>query len=325
MIKPTLVVENLKTFFFTRMGVVKAVDGVSFSVLPGKILGLVGESGSGKTVTGLSILGLVDPPGKIVGGKISLKGKNIVALHEEYMRRLRGSKISMIFQDAMTALHPLLRIDTQIIEALRAHQSMTNSVAIDHALNALMKVGIPDAQKRLKHYPHQLSGGMRQRVAIAIAMLHQPDLIIADEPTTALDVTIQAQILYETKKLCKKRGTSLIWITHDLSLVAGLVDEVCVMYAGKFVESGKVDDVLDRPLHPYTMGLIDSLPSRNPRGKALSQISGMPPSLLNLPSGCAFRDRCPRADKICEQSPEERIIFPGRLVSCFHPCLDRKV
>lgn len=318
---PTLVVENLKTYFFTRAGIVKAVDGVSFAVHPGKILGLVGESGSGKSVTGFSIMGLVDPPGRIVEGKILFRGENLVGLPEEQTRQLRGSKISMIFQDSMTALNPVLRIDTQIIETLKAHQKIDYPAALHRAQEALSQVGISAARERLKSYPHQFSGGMRQRVAIAISMLHQPHLIIADEPTTALDVTIQAQILYETQKLCREKETSLIWITHDLTIIAGLADEVCVMYAGKIVEEGTVDEVLDRPLHPYAVGLIGSVPSRNRRGKPLYQIPGMTPSLLNLPSGCAFRERCPRADETCKQNPEETMPLPGRRVRCFHPHL----
>ena len=323
--EPTLVIENLKTHFFTRLGAVKAVDGVSFTVHPGKILGLVGESGSGKSVTGFSIIGLVDPPGRIVDGKVFFQGENIVNLPEDEMRQLRGSKISMIFQDSITALNPVLRIDTQIMEALRAHQEINAKVALARAREALLQVGIPAAHERLKQYPHQFSGGMRQRVAIAISMLHQPDLIIADEPTTALDVTTQAQILYETQKLCRERGTGLIWITHDLAVIAGLADEVCVMYAGKIVEYGNVDDVLDRPLHPYTVGLIGSVPSRNPRGKPMFQIPGMTPSLLNLPTGCAFRERCVRADEVCKQNPEETVPLPGRRVRCFHPYLEEQL
>ena len=317
--EPILVVENLQTYFFTRVGVVKAVDGVSFTVHPGEVLGLVGESGSGKSVTGFSIMGLVDPPGRIVGGRILFRGEDIIGQPEERMRKLRGSKISTIFQDSMTALNPVLRIDTQIIEAIKAHQDIDRGAAFRRAREAIAQVGIPAAEKRLKHYPHEFSGGMRQRVAIAIAMLHQPNLIIADEPTTALDVTIQAQILYAIQKLSREKGTSLIWITHNLAVIAGLADKVCVMYGGRIVEQGNVDDVLDRPLHPYTVGLIGSIPSRNPRGKPLFQIPGMIPSLLNLPSGCVFRERCNRADGLCLQDPEETMPLPGRRIRCFHP------
>jgi len=318
---PTLIVDDLRTHFLTKAGVIKAVDGVSFSVAPGRILGLVGESGSGKSVTGLSIMGLLDWPGRIVGGRIILDGEDLVGLPEERLRQLRGFRVAMIFQDSMTTLNPVLRIDTQIIEALQAHRAIDRKAALRQAAEALKQVGIPAVDERLKAYPHQFSGGMRQRVAIAIAMLNEPKLIIADEPTTALDVTIQAQILYETQKLCREKGTALIWITHDLTVVAGLADEVCVMYAGRIVEHGGVDEVLDRPLHPYTVGLIGSVPKRGWRGRALYQIQGMAPLPLNLPPGCAFRERCPRADEACSQDPEVSTPLPGRRVRCHHPHL----
>lgn len=319
---PTLLVENLKTYFFIRAGIVKAVDGVTFTIHPGKILGLVGESGSGKSVTAFSIIGLVDPPGRIVGGRILFQGKDIAGLSKEQIRRVRGAAISMIFQDSMTALNPVLRIDTQLIETIRAHREIDDVGAHRKAAEALAQVGIPSPEVRLKSYPHQFSGGMRQRVAISIAMLNEPSLIIADEPTTALDVTIQAQILFEMQKLCRRKNTSLIWITHDLTVVAGLADEICVMYAGRIVEHGTVADVLDRPLHPYTVGLIGSVPSRNRRGKPLYQIPGMTPSLLNLPAGCAFQERCSRADARCLESPEVSEPVPGRQVRCHHPHLE---
>jgi len=318
----TLVVEDLKTYFFTKAGVVKAVDGVSFGLGSGRILGLVGESGSGKSVTGLSIIGLLDPPGRVVDGRILFGGQDMVGLPEERMRQIRGARVAMVFQDAMMSLNPVLRIDTQMIEAFRAHQKIGRKEALSRAHETLVQVGIPAARERLKAYPHQLSGGMRQRVAIATAMLNQPDLIIADEPTTALDVTIQAQILYETQKLCRRKGTALLWITHDLTVIAGLADEVCVMYAGKIVEQGEVNEVLDRPLHPYTVGLIGSVPSRNRRGRPLAQIPGMAPTLLNLGTGCAFGQRCLRADKTCRQDPEVSVPRPGRQVRCFHPHLE---
>jgi peptide/nickel transport system ATP-binding protein len=315
----TLEVEGLRTYFFTRAGVLKAVDDVSFSVKAGEVLGLVGESGSGKTVTGFSILGLVDPPGRIAGGHIRFKGREIANLPEEEMRTLRGSRIAMIFQDPMMTLNPVLRIDTQMIEALRAHHpEMARAEARARAVEALAQVGIPSPDERLGQYPHQFSGGMRQRVAIAIAFLNEPDLIIADEPTTALDVTIQAQILFEAQRLCRERGTALIWVTHDLSVIAGLADEVCVMYAGKVVERGPVDAVLDAPLHPYTRGLIGSVPSRNRRGAPLAQIPGMTPSPLKLPTGCSFRPRCPRADEACLAAPDLTEQAPQRLARCFH-------
>ena len=251
---PTIEVKDLKTYFFTKGGIAKAVDGVSFSVGRGKVLGLVGESGSGKTVTGFSILGLVDEPGRIVGGEILYRGENLVSASPDRMRELRGVNISMIFQDPMMTLNPVLRIDTQMIEAVLAHESISKDDARQRARDVLGQVGIASPDERLRSYPHQFSGGMRQRVAIAIALLNKPDLIVADEPTTALDVTIQGQILYEVQKLCSQTGTALIWITHDLSVVAGLADDICVMYAGRIVEQGSVNSVLDKPMHPYTNG-----------------------------------------------------------------------
>ncbi len=319
MITPTLEVANLRTHFFTKNGVVKAVDGISFKVDEGEVLGLVGESGSGKTVTGFSIIGLVDPPGEVVDGGILFHGRNLVELPDEEMRDLRGSKIAMIFQDPMMTLNPVLRIDTQMVEAVRAHKNVSRDSAYQRARETLVAVGIASPDERLKAYPHQFSGGMRQRVAIAIALLNEPDLIIADEPTTALDVTIQAQILFEAQKLCRRTGTAMIWITHDLTVVAGLADRICVMYAGRDVEHGSVDEVLDTPLHPYTYGLIGSVPSRNRRGRPLHQIPGMTPSLLNLPPGCAFRDRCPRATEVCMEQPPLAPHGPGRTARCFHP------
>jgi len=316
---PTLEVTDLHTYFFTKAGIVKAVNGVSFSIDKGEVLGLVGESGSGKSVTGFSILGIVDPPGRVTGGTISFQGRDLVALDDDAMREIRGSRIAMIFQDPMMTLNPVLRIDTQMIEAILAHRNVGRAAAYERAREALVKVGIASPDERLRAYPHQFSGGMRQRVAIAIALLNEPDLIIADEPTTALDVTIQAQILFEAQKLCRETGTALIWITHDLTVVAGLADRICVMYAGRDVEHGSVDDVLDHPLHPYTRGLIGSVPSRNRRGRPLHQIPGMTPSLLNLPPGCAFRARCERAADECRREPPVFEPAPGRQARCFHP------
>jgi peptide/nickel transport system ATP-binding protein len=316
---PTLEVRNLRTHFFTRAGVVKAVDDVSFTVRRGKVLGLVGESGSGKTVTGFSILGLVDEPGRITGGSILFHGQDLAKLSEEEMRKLRGNRIAMIFQDPMMTLNPVLRIDTQMIETVQAHSKVSKEEARQRARDTLGMVGIPSPDERLKAYPHQFSGGMRQRVAIAIALLHRPEVIVADEPTTALDVTIQAQILAEVQKLCAQTGTAMIWITHDLSVVAGLADDIAVMYAGRIVEKGEVAPVLDMPLHPYTAGLIGSVPSRNKRGEPLRQIPGMTPNILRLPPGCAFRTRCPRVTEVCTQDPPFGEVAPGRDVRCFHP------
>jgi peptide/nickel transport system ATP-binding protein len=322
--KPTLVVEGLKTEFVTRGGIARAVDDVSFTVERGEIMGLVGESGSGKSMTGYSIMGLIDPPGRVVGGRLELTGRDGVThdlrkLSAGQMRDMRGNRIAMIFQDPMMTLNPVLRVDTQMIEAVLAHQPVGKRQARDMAREALARVGIPSPDERLTAYPHQFSGGMRQRVAIAIALLNKPDLIIADEPTTALDVTIQGQILSEVQTLCRESGTALIWITHDLSVIAGLADSVCVMYAGRIVEQGSVQQVLEAPRHPYTFGLIASAPSRNPRGAPLRQIPGMTPSLLALPSGCAFRERCAFATEACKQTPALDLLDDGRSLRCFHP------
>ena len=317
-----LEIEGLQTHFFTRDGVAKAVDGVSLSLDRGEILGLVGESGSGKSVTGFSILGLVDPPGRVVGGRIVFDGSDLVAGGEKAMRGLRGKRIAMIFQDPMMTLNPVLRIDTQMIETVRAHEDVSHKVARARAREALERVGISSPDERLESYPHQFSGGMRQRVAIAIALLHKPDLIIADEPTTALDVTIQAQILSEMQKLCAESGTALIWITHDLAVVSGLADRLAVMYAGRIIEEGTTAGIIAQPMHPYTKGLIESVPQGREHGRLLTQIKGMTPSLLNLPQGCKFAPRCARADAACSPEPGLDAKGPGRRVRCVHPHLD---
>ncbi len=324
---PTLVVENLRTHFFTRAGVVKAVDGVDFTVGAGQVMGLVGESGSGKSMTGYSIIGLIDRPGRIVDGRVLLKGADLRTFTPRQLRSVRGNRIAMIFQDPMMTLNPVMRIDAQMIEAITAHRAVSRGAARERAREALVRVGIASPDERLAAYPHQFSGGMRQRVAIAIALLNEPDLIICDEPTTALDVTIQGQILYEMQKLCRESGTALIWITHDLSVVAGLADTVSVMYAGRIAESGPVAAVLETPRHPYTAGLIASTPAAatrrgHPRGEPLAQIPGMTPSLLRLPSGCAFRTRCSRATAICATDPPYQRYPDGSSLCCFHP-LDR--
>jgi peptide/nickel transport system ATP-binding protein len=323
MSEPLLDVRDLQTHFLTAQGALRAVDGVSFTVHRGEILGLVGESGSGKSVTGFSILGLVDPPGRLVGGSIRFQGTELVGRSEAELRALRGRKIAMIFQDPMMTLNPVLRIDTQMIEAITAHEDVSEQAARARARAALARVGIPSPDERLKAYPHQFSGGMRQRVAIAIALLHSPDLIIADEPTTALDVTIQSQILHEVQTLARESGTALIWITHDLAVVAGLADRIAVMYAGRIVEEGPTDRVLERPLHPYTAGLLGSVPSRNRRGERLTQIPGMAPSLANLPPGCAFAPRCPRADAACAVMPAMTAHGGGQAARCWHPMPSR--
>ena len=313
-------VRDLQTHFFTDAGVVKAVDGVSFSLDEGEVLGLVGESGSGKSVTGFSILRLVDPPGRVVGGQINFRGQDLAQLGDREMRGLRGNRIAMIFQDPMMTLNPVLKIETQMVEAVRAHERVSPQAARDRAVQALGRVGIPSPAERLAAYPHQFSGGMRQRVAIAIALLNGPDLIVADEPTTALDVTIQSQILAEVQDLARETGTALIWITHDLAVVAGLADKISVMYAGRIVESGPTDGVLGAPGHPYTQGLLGSIPGHGKRGERLAQIPGMAPNMARLPQGCAFAPRCAVASDLCRTAaPEITSIAAGRGLRCHHP------
>jgi peptide/nickel transport system ATP-binding protein len=315
---PVLQISGLQTHFFTHGGVVKAVDGVDLQVNAGEILGLVGESGSGKSITGFSIIGLIDPPGRIAGGHIRYLGEELVGASEKRLQQLRGKEIAMIFQDPMMTLNPVLRVDTQMVEAIHAHEKVSPAAARARAQDALAMVGIPSPAERLLSYPHQLSGGMRQRVAIAIALLNQPKLIIADEPTTALDVTIQAQILYEVQKLCRETGTAMIWITHDLAVVSGLADRIAVMYAGRIVESGATADVVHRPSHPYTQGLINSIPTRATHGSLLRQIPGMTPSLLQLPQGCAFRPRCGYATDQCLTVPQPTEVAHHKTIRCWH-------
>ena len=322
--EPLLCVRHLSTRFRSRDGEVTAVDDISFELAAGEVLGLVGESGCGKSMTGYSLIDLVDPPGYVAGGSVRLNGRELRGLPAKAWRALRGDRIAMIFQDPMLTLNPVLRIDTQMVETVLAHRRISRAEALARALDALERVGIPAAAERLRSYPHQLSGGMRQRVAIAIALLNQPDLIIADEPTTALDVTIQAQILYEMQTLCREAGTGLIWITHDLSVVAGLADRVCVMYAGRIVEQGSTAQVLEHPAHPYTRGLLDATPAAalargHRQGEPLRQIPGSAPPQSALPAGCAFRPRCPRADEACLQVPPRVETADGQQALCWHP------
>ena len=301
---PVLEIKDLVTGFATREGMVRAVNGISLQIKPGEILGVVGESGSGKSVFGYSIIGLIDPPGRIESGSVRFGGRELVGAAQEEMRRIRGKRIAMIFQDPMMTLNPVLSIGTQMLETVFAHEDLEHEKARKRCIENLQLVGIASAAERLKQYPHEFSGGMRQRVAIAIALLHRPQLIIADEPTTALDVTVQGQILYEMQRLVRETGAALMWITHDLSVVAGLADRVAVMYAGKIVEQGLAADVLYAPRHPYTQGLLDSVPANNLGRARLRQIPGMTPSLARLPQGCSFRERCGRADSKCLSVPE---------------------
>ncbi len=315
--------KNLSTHFFLKSGTVKAVDDVSFAVSSGQIFGLVGESGSGKTITGLSILRLIPSPGKIVTGSIHLNGQDLTRMTEPQLRKLRGNDMAMIFQDAMTALNPVLRIDTQMVEAIQSHRNISKKEALKKATAALSQVGIPAPEERLKAYPHQFSGGMLQRLCIAIAMINKPKLVIADEPTTALDVTIQSQILHQIQKLCRNQGSAIIWISHDLAVVAGLADKIGVMYAGKIVEIGTAEDVLDHSRHPYTHGLINSVPSGARRGQPLEQIPGSAPSLATLPKGCAFQNRCGRAGSCCQLEPPMVSFSEDHWVRCHYPRTER--
>ena len=317
--QPLLAVRGLHTVFHTEEGAWPAVSGVDLTIQPGEIVGLVGESGSGKSVTGFSIFGLIDPPGEVIAGEVLFKGQNLRDLSEEQMRQLRGNRIAMIFQDPLMTLNPVLRIEEQMLEAIQTHASVPRAQALKRCIEALEMVGIPSPETRLRGFPHEFSGGMRQRVAIAIAMLNQPELIICDEPTTALDVTIQGQILYRMQEICRTHGTALVWITHDLGVIAELADQVAVMYAGKIVESGPVSEVLDNPAHPYTRGLLDSLPGAIQPGERLRQISGMAPSLSNRPSGCAFQPRCTYALAQCATSEPELTTAKQRTYRCFAP------
>ena len=329
---PLLEVDDLKTYFYTRDGVVRAVDGVSFTVHPGETLAIVGESGCGKSVTSLSILRLIaSPPGKIVSGRLLFEGRDLLGLSDAEMRRVRGDQISMIFQEPMTSLNPVLTIGRQIAEALVLHRGMSQADALARAVEMLTLVNIPDAAGRIRQYPHQLSGGMRQRVMIAMALACDPRLLIADEPTTALDVTIQAQILALMRELKQKSGAAIILITHDLGVVAGMAQRVVVMYAGRKVEEALVDDLFAHPRHPYTRGLLDSIPRLTPPNYAadaadadakkrarLAEIPGMVPSLTAEIAGCLFAPRCAHATDRCRRDyPPLEQKTPGHWVACW--------
>jgi peptide/nickel transport system ATP-binding protein len=295
-----LEIHDLRVRIPTRDGVVKAVDGISLSVDRGQTLGVVGESGSGKSVTALTVMGLTRSPSTEIEGRILFDGVDLVALESSELREIRGKRIAMIFQDPMSSLHPLYKVGWQIEEAIRAHEHVSRKVARSRALDALREVGIPSAAERLDSYPHELSGGMRQRVMIAIALVLDPDVLIADEPTTALDVTVQAQILNLIHELQRERGTAVVLITHDLGVVAETADEVAVMYAGRIAEHGSIETMLTAPEHPYTWGLLQSAPRLGaPRSERLQPIRGLPPSLIHVPSGCPFHPRCPYAFDVC--------------------------
>jgi oligopeptide transport system ATP-binding protein len=312
-------IRNLKTHFYTDDGISPAVDGVNLFIKRGETLGVVGESGCGKSVTSLSVMRLIpNPPGKIVDGEILFEGRDLLKLSESEMRKIRGNDISMIFQEPMTSLNPVYTIGDQIAEAITLHQGLNKKEALNKAVEMLRLVGIPLPDKRVKEYPHQLSGGMRQRVMIAMALSCNPKLLIADEPTTALDVTIQAQILELMKKLKKDLGMAIMLITHDLGVVAEMAERVVVMYAGKVIEEGDVVSIFKHPLHPYTEGLLQSIPRMDSNREKLHVIDGVVPNPLNLPTGCHFNPRCPYAiDKCRESQPALEQVAPGRYVACF--------
>ncbi len=317
---PLLEVKDLKTAFYTFEGVVKAVDGVSYEVEEGETLGLVGESGCGKSVSALSLMRLIpDPPGKITDGEIFFEGEDILKIDMDDMRRIRGAKMSMVFQEPMTSLNPVLTLEKQLSETLQLHKGMNREEARNESVNLLGRVGIPDPERRVRQYPHQFSGGMRQRVMIAMALSCSPKLIIADEPTTALDVTIQAQILELMKSLTTEFGVALIVITHNLGVVARYADRMNIMYAGKIIERGTAKEIYSNPRHPYTVGLLKSVPRLDlPRRAKLDPIEGQPPDLVNIPPGCAFRDRCRWAvDKCATDTPPLMQVGEGHLSACW--------
>ena len=312
-----LEVKDLKTYFYTDEGVVKSVDGVSFSVDKGETLGVVGESGCGKSITSMSIMQLIGKPGKIVNGEIDFKGENLLNKDKEEMRKIRGKEIAMIFQDPMTSLNPVYTVGQQIMEAVLIHEDMTKEQARERAIQMLDLVKIPDAEKRLNSYPHEFSGGMRQRVMIAMALSCNPEFLICDEPTTALDVTIQAQILNLINELKEKTGTAVMMITHDLGVISEVADNVMVMYAGQVVEYTDVDTVFEKPLHPYTQGLINCIPKLGGQEEKLSTIKGMVPSFNDMPEGCLFCPRCEYAKDICRKERPEIVDLDGHQVRCF--------
>lgn len=317
--QPTLDVRDLCTSFHTRAGVLPAVRNVSLRVQPGRILGLVGESGSGKSVTGFSILGLVDEPGRISGGQVLFKGRDLTRLSASQLRDIQGNRVAMIFQDPMMTLNPVLRVDTQMIEAVRAHSPLSKREAREHASRTLALMGIASPEERLRAYPHQLSGGMRQRVAIAIALLHAPDLIIADEPTTALDVTIQAQIMELLLSLQKEQDMALVLITHDLAVVAETAQRVCVMYAGQAVEVGQVPGLFDVPAHPYSEALLAAIPEHSMGAERLATLPGMVPGRYDRPQGCLLSPRCPYVRDNCRIERPALDPKAHSLARCFYP------
>lgn len=314
---PLLEVRNLRVEFHTRRGVLTALDDISFTIAKGEVLGVVGESGAGKSLTGAAIIGLLEPPGRIAHGEILLDGQRIDTLDEEALRRLRGKQIGAIFQDPLTSLNPLYTVGRQLIETIVTHLPLSTAQARKRAIELLESTGIPAAKERIDHYPHQFSGGMRQRVVIALALAAEPRLIVADEPTTALDVSIQAQIIDLLKSLCREHGASVMLITHDMGVIAETADRVAVMYAGRIAEIGSVANVISRPQHPYTRGLMGSIPSIHSSAESLAQIDGSMPRLNAIPSGCAFNPRCSQRMDICTQRRPELMPAEGSLAACW--------
>jgi oligopeptide/dipeptide ABC transporter, ATP-binding protein, C-terminal domain len=316
MTEPVLSVRDLRVEFVTRRGLLKAIDGVSFDIAPGEVLGVVGESGAGKSVTGSAVIGLIEPPGRIAGGEIRLKGERIDNLPPEAMRRVRGKRIGMIFQDPLTSLNPLYTVGEQLVETIRTHLPLSAGQARRRAIDLLAEVGIPAPDRRIDGYPHEFSGGMRQRVVIALALSAEPELVIADEPTTALDVSVQAQIITLIKRLCAERGTAVMLVTHDMGVIAETADRVAVMYSGRIAEIGPVRDVVKRPLHPYAVGLMGAIPSLESHADRLVQIRGAMPRLSAIPPGCPFHPRCERAFARCSVDRPEPLDRDRRKVAC---------
>ena len=317
MSKPLLEVKNLRIEFPNRRGLLTAVDDVSFSIAPGEVLGVVGESGAGKSLTGAAIIGLLEPPGRIAGGEILLDGQRIDNLPYEAMRKIRGRQIGAIFQDPLTSLNPLYTVGRQLVETITTHLDLSQGAANDRAVKLLEEVGIPAARERVDHYPHQFSGGMRQRVVIALALAAEPKVIIADEPTTALDVSIQAQIITLLKGLCRNHGTAVMLVTHDMGVIAETADRVAVMYAGRVVEIGPVADVIHKPQHPYTIGLMGSIPEFESDRERLIQIDGAMPRLDAIPEGCAFNPRCTKVFDKCKSARPELMVAAASSAACW--------
>ena len=316
MTQPVLSVRDLRVEFVTRRGVLKAIDGVSFDIAPGEVLGVVGESGAGKSVTGSAVIGLIDPPGRIAGGEVWLSEQRIDNLSPEEMRRIRGKRIGMIFQDPLTSLNPLYRVGEQLVETIQTHANPSAAGARRRAIELLSEVGIPAPERRIDGYPHEFSGGMRQRVVIALALCAEPELIIADEPTTALDVSVQAQIISLLQRLGREHGTAIMLVTHDMGVIAETADRVAVMYAGRIAEIGPVQDVVQNPLHPYARGLMGAIPTLAQNASRLVQIPGSMPRLSAIPPGCPFNPRCPHAWDRCRIDRPEPIQHGAHKVAC---------